>query len=127
MGKFDRFYAEEFLDYGGEVRLRIRVYFPSTVSCRPKAYFTRHTFGFGIAEKGKTRMKASLLAGLIFWGTIALVLSELITVSVSGTQTCLVWLSYALWGIAGAMVMRAGFVALRERRTRRSGVTGHEM
>lgn len=72
-------------------------------------------------------MKASLLAGLIFWGTMALVLSELMTLSVSGTQTCLVWLSYTLWGIAGAMVMRAGIVALRERRTKRSGVTGHEM
>lgn len=72
-------------------------------------------------------MKASLLAGLIFWGTMALVLSELMTLSVSGTQTCLLWLSYALWGIAGAMVMRAGVVALRERRTKRSGVTGHEM
>lgn len=72
-------------------------------------------------------MNINLLAGFIFWGTMALVLSELITLSVSGTQTGLVWLSYALWGIAGAMVMRAGFVALRERSTKRSGVTGHEM
>lgn len=72
-------------------------------------------------------MNINLLAGFIFWGTMALVLSELMTLSVSGTQTGLVWLSYALWGIAGVMVMRAGFVALRERRTKRSGVTGHEM
>lgn len=72
-------------------------------------------------------MNVNLLAGLIFWGVIALVLSELMTMSVSGTQTGLVWLSYALWAVAGAMVIRAGIVAVRERRAKRSGVAGHEM
>lgn len=72
-------------------------------------------------------MNINLLAGLIFWGVIALVLSELMTVSVSGTQTCLVWLSYVLWAVAGAMVIRAGIVAVRERRAKRSGVASHEM
>lgn len=72
-------------------------------------------------------MNVNLLAGLIFWGVMALVLSELMTVSVSGTQTGLVWLSYALWAVAGAMVIRAGIVAARERRAKRSGVASHEM
>lgn len=72
-------------------------------------------------------MNVNLLAGLIFWGVIALVLSELMTVSVSGTQTGLVWLSYALWAVAGVMVIRAGIVAVRERRAKRSGVASHEM
>lgn len=72
-------------------------------------------------------MNVNLLAGLIFWGVMALVLSELMTVSVSGTQTCLVWLSYALWAVAGAMVIRAGIVAVRERRAKRSEVASHEM
>lgn len=72
-------------------------------------------------------MNVNLLAGLIFWGVMALVLSELMTVSVSGTQTGLVWLSYALWAVAGVMVIRAGIVAVRERRAKRSGVASHEM
>lgn len=72
-------------------------------------------------------MNVNLLAGLIFWGVMALVLSELMTVSVSGTQTGLVWLSYALWAVAGAVVIRAGIVAVRERRAKRSGVASHEM
>lgn len=72
-------------------------------------------------------MNINLLASCIFWGTMALVLSELITVSVPVTQNILVWLNYGLWMAAGVMVIRAGYVALRERRTRRSGVTGHEM
>ena len=72
-------------------------------------------------------MNVNLLAGLIFWGVMALVLSELMTVSVSGTQTCLVWLSYTLWAAAGAMVIRAGIVAVRERRAKRSEVASHEM
>jgi len=72
-------------------------------------------------------MNTNFLAGLIFWGTIALVLSELMTVSVSGTQTGLVWLSYSLWAVAGVMVIRAGILALRERRAKRSGVVSHEM
>lgn len=72
-------------------------------------------------------MNVNLLAGLIFWGVMALVLSELMTVSVSGTQTCLVWLSYALWAVAGVLVIRAGVLAVRERRAKRSGVASHEM
>ena len=72
-------------------------------------------------------MNINLLASCIFWGTMALVLSELMTVSVPMTQNILVWLNYGLWTAAGAMVVRAGFVGLRDRRTRRSGVTGHEM
>ena len=72
-------------------------------------------------------MNVNLLAGLIFWGVMALVLSELMTVSVSGTQTCLVWLSSALWAVAGVLVIRAGVLAVRERRAKRSGVASHEM
>ena len=72
-------------------------------------------------------MNINLLASCIFWGTMALVLSELMTVSVPMTQNILVWLNYGLWMAAGVMVIRAGYVALRERRTRRGGVTGHEM
>lgn len=72
-------------------------------------------------------MNVNLLAGLIFWGAMALVLSELMTLSVSGTQTFLVWLSYALWAVAGVMVIRAGVLALRERRAKRREVASHEM
>lgn len=72
-------------------------------------------------------MNVNLFAGLIFWGTMALVLSELITLSVTRTQTGLVWLSYGLWAAAAIMVIRAGVRALQDRRAKRSGVAGHEI
>lgn len=72
-------------------------------------------------------MNVSFFAGLIFWGMMALVLSELMTLSVTATQTGLVWLSYGLWAGAAVMVARVGIHALQARRAKRSGVTGHEM
>ncbi|KKY80327.1 hypothetical protein OA46_20445 [Enterobacter cloacae] len=71
-------------------------------------------------------MNVNVFAGLIFWGMMALVLSELMTVSVTATQAGLVWLSYGLWAAAAVMLARAALQTLRERRTLRSGVTGHE-
>lgn len=42
-------------------------------------------------------MNASLVAGLIFWGTMARVLSELMTWSVEHTQQGLLWLCNGMW------------------------------
>ncbi|MGG1954838.1 hypothetical protein [Enterobacter cloacae] len=42
-------------------------------------------------------MKPTLLAGLIFWGTMARVLSELMTWSVEHTQQGLLWLCNGMW------------------------------
>lgn len=72
-------------------------------------------------------MNVSFFAGLIFWGMMALVLSELMTLSVTATQTGLVWLSYGLWAGAALMIIRASVHALQTRRVKRSGVNGHEM
>ncbi len=72
-------------------------------------------------------MNVSVFAGLIFWGMMALVLSELMTVSVTATQAGLVWLSYGLWAGAAVMIIRSGIHALQARRVKRSGVNGHEM
>ncbi|KFC76704.1 hypothetical protein GBAG_4339 [Buttiauxella agrestis ATCC 33320] len=72
-------------------------------------------------------MNVMLLAGLIFWGTMSLVLSELMTVSVTMTQTGLVWLSYGLWAIAGALVVHAVIRVLRERRTKHNEGGRHEV
>ncbi|EIQ7172807.1 hypothetical protein [uncultured Leclercia sp.] len=72
-------------------------------------------------------MNVSFFAGLIFWGMMALVLSELMTLSVANTQAGLVWLSYGLWAGAAVMVIHAGIQALQARRAKRSGVNGHEM
>ncbi|WP_285112609.1 hypothetical protein [Leclercia adecarboxylata] len=72
-------------------------------------------------------MNVSFFAGLIFWGMMALVLSELMTLSVTMTQTGLVWLSYALWAAAAAMVVQVGIRAIRAQRVKHDGVSGHEM
>lgn len=72
-------------------------------------------------------MNVSLFAGLIFWGMMALILSEMMTLSVTATQTGLVWLSYGLWAGAALMIIRASVHALQTRRVKRSGVNSHEM
>ncbi|HED3078465.1 hypothetical protein [Citrobacter amalonaticus] len=72
-------------------------------------------------------MNVSVFAGLIFWGMMALVLSELMTLSVNNTQAGLVWLSYGLWATAAVMVIRVGIQTLQARRAKRSGVNSHEM
>lgn len=65
-------------------------------------------------------MNVMLLAGLIFWGKMSLVLSELMTVSVTMTQT-------GLWAIAGALVAHTVIRVLRERRTKQNEGVRHEM
>lgn len=72
-------------------------------------------------------MNISLLVKCIFWGTMARVLSELMTVSVPLTQAVLVWLNYGLWTAAGVQVVRAAVQAVRARRTKRNEVVRHEM
>ena len=72
-------------------------------------------------------MKPTILAGLIFWGTMARVLSELMTLSVTMTQTGLIWLSYALWAAAAGMVVQGGIRTFRAQRAKHDGVSGHEM
>lgn len=71
-------------------------------------------------------MNVSFFAGLIFWGMMALVLSELMTLSVTMTQFGLVWLSYALWATAAAMVVKVGVSVIRAQRTKQDGVSGHD-
>jgi hypothetical protein len=66
--------------------------------------------------QGDTRMKPAILAGLIFWGTMARVLSELMTWSVEHTQQGLLWLCNGMWaGAAGMVVCRLSLVPLRKR------------
>jgi len=52
-------------------------------------------------------MKPAILAGLIFWGTMARVLSELMTWSVEHTQQGLLWLCNGMWAVAAGMVAYA--------------------
>ena len=52
-------------------------------------------------------MKPAILAGLIFWGTMARVLSELMTWSVEHTQQVLLWLCNGMWAGAAGMVVYA--------------------
>jgi len=72
-------------------------------------------------------MNVSFFISLTFWGLLALVLSELITLSVTRTQTGLTWLGYGLWAIAAGMVVFAGIRAVQERRARQRGETRHEL
>ncbi len=125
MGAFCGCNVEKLLGDGGNVWCRIVVCFPSSLSCCPKAYFTRHTFGSGTEEQGDTGMKPAILAGLIFWGTMARVLSELMTWSVEHTQQGLLWLCNGMWAGAAGMVVYAGYRWFRfeeGKRTRRSTV-----
>jgi len=80
-----------------------------------------------VCIKRSTMMNVSFFAGLIFWGMMALVLSELMTLSVTMTQTGLVWLSYALWAAAAGVVVQGGIRAFRAQRAKHDGVSGHEM
>lgn len=61
-------------------------------------------------------MKTSLVAGLIFWGTMARVLSELMTWSAEHIQQGLLWLCNAMWAGAAGMAMYAGYRWLRHER-----------
>lgn len=61
-------------------------------------------------------MKPTILAGLFFWGSMARVLSELMTWSVEHTQQGLLWLCNAMWAGAAGMVMYAGYRWLRHER-----------
>ena len=54
-------------------------------------------------------MKPAILAGLICWGTMARVLSELMTWSVEHTQQGLLWLCNGMWAGAAGMVVYAGY------------------
>jgi hypothetical protein len=80
-----------------------------------------------VCIKRSTMMNVSFFAGLIFWGMMALVLSELMALSVTMTQTGLVWLSYALWAAAAGMVVQGGIRTFRAQRAKHDGVSGHEM
>ena len=61
-------------------------------------------------------MNASLVAGLIFWGTMARVLSELMTWSVEHTQQGLLWLCNGMWAGAAGMVVYAVYRWFRDER-----------
>lgn len=54
-------------------------------------------------------MNVNIFAGLFFWGTMARVLSELMTLSVEHTQQGLLWLCNGLWMGAAGMLMYAGY------------------
>ena len=71
-------------------------------------------------------MKPTLLAGLIFWGTMARVLSELMTLSVEHTQQGLLWLCNGMWVGAGGMVIFALCRWLRQDRTQKHNEADHE-
>jgi len=60
-----------------------------------------------VCIKRSTMMNVSFFAGLIFWGMMVLVLSELMTLSVTMVQ--------------------GGIRAFRAQRAKHDGVSGHEM
>jgi hypothetical protein len=64
-------------------------------------------------------MKPAILAGLIFWGTMARVLSELMTWSVEHTQQGLLWLCNGMWAGAAGMVVYAVYRWFRYEEGRR--------
>jgi len=64
-------------------------------------------------------MKPTLLAGLIFWGMMARVLSELMTWSVEHTQQ-------GLWAGAAGMVIYAGYRWYRDERGQTHKEGDHE-
>ena len=71
-------------------------------------------------------MKPSILAGLIFWGTIARVLSELMTWSVEHTQQGLLWLCNGMWAGAAGMVVYAVYRWFRDERGQTHKEGDHE-
>ncbi|HEM8024316.1 hypothetical protein [Enterobacter ludwigii] len=71
-------------------------------------------------------MKPSILAGLIFWGTMARVLSELMTWSVEHTQQGLLWLCNSMWAGAAGMVVYAVYRWFRDERRQAHKEADHE-
>ena len=71
-------------------------------------------------------MNVNFLAGLFFWGMMARVLSELMTLSVEHTKTGLLWLCNGLWGCAAGMLVYAGYRWLRYGRTEEHPEAGHD-
>lgn len=49
-------------------------------------------------------MKINIILGLFFWGVMARILSELMALSVSQTQSGLLWLSWGMWGVACSLI-----------------------
>lgn len=72
-------------------------------------------------------MNTTIYISLTLCGLLALVLSELMSLSASATRTGLTWLGYGLWGVAAVMLAYAFVRAGQERRGRKRGETGHEM
>ena len=71
-------------------------------------------------------MKPAILAGLIFWGTMARVLSELMTWSVEHTQQVLLWLCNGMWAGAAGMVVYAVWRWFRYERGQTHKEADHE-
>ncbi|MGU9868255.1 hypothetical protein [Kluyvera ascorbata] len=71
-------------------------------------------------------MNVNLLASLFFWGMMARVLSELMTLSAEHTQTGLLWLCNGLWTGAAGMLVYAGYRWLRDGRTAAHREDGHD-
>lgn len=71
-------------------------------------------------------MNTSLVAGLIFWGTMARVLSELMTLSPEHTQQGLLWLCNGMWLGAAGMLIYAGCRWFRHDRTQDNKEADHE-
>ena len=71
-------------------------------------------------------MKPAILAGLIFWGTMARVLSELMTWSVEHTQQGLLWLCNGMWAGAAGMVVYAVWRWFRYERGQAHKEADHE-